>query len=275
MKVRATSTYRAARAAASLCMAFAVLPAGLATAGQADMAGKYLYANPPESEISRWKGSLTIVFKTPGDRLVVAWGRRWRKTRKSRKGTTEAEREKFKPWKAQLRDGGRVAVFPHLPPDYYDLIVIEPETMQLYEGLQLMLGSDPNAWSPKLFEEVKKSLTVKPHRVGGWEAFFDAKRFDRFETDGERGAVLVQQMRLKKALTEAGDVIRGCIHSIDVCWLERARVEGAGWQVINRQQLYRGLLPQREFFTHHFVKELRGVRVGMRPRKIGPIALPR
>ncbi len=238
-------------------------------------AGRYLYANPPEKEASHWPGRLTVRFKTPGNRTVVAYGRRYRKDRRSRKNTTEVSREKFKPYRARIQDQGRTAVFPHLPPDYYDLVVIEPATMHYYEGLRMLRDSDPKF--PKhdaYFREVCKSLGLRKDRIGGWEAFFDHKQWDRFETNGQRGAVLVQQMRLGKTLAESGAVLKGCIHSIDICWVQRPLVEGAGWQVITRQQLYRAELPARVFFKHRYIPDLCGVRIGRRARVLGPLDLP-
>ncbi|NOY82055.1 MAG: hypothetical protein GXP31_13750 [Kiritimatiellaeota bacterium] len=235
-------------------------------------AGKYLYSNAPDKE--KWKGRLEVRFTRPGPKVVVAYGRRYRKDRKDRAGTTEVSREKFKPYKAEMRENGKLAVFPHLPPDYYDLVVICPETMQFYEGIRMLRESNPEAATDKFFAEVKASLGRTKDRIGGWEAFFDSKEFERFETDGVRGAVLVQQMRLGKAFAESGEVLKGCIHSIDICWVERAKVEGVGWQVVTRQQLYRDELPSRNFFLHKQLSELCGLRVGLRTKAVGPIELP-
>jgi len=38
----------------------------------------------------------------------------------------------------------------------------------------------------------------------------------------------VQQLRKGTAYAESGDVLKGCIHSLDICWIERAKVEGVG-----------------------------------------------
>jgi hypothetical protein len=85
---------------------------------------------------------------------------------------------------------------------------------------------------------------------------------------------MLQQMRLGKAYAESGDLLQGCIHSIDVCWVERAKVEGQNWQVVTRQQLFRDELPAREFFKHRFLPELQGIRVGVTAKEIGPVSLP-
>ena len=230
--------------------------------------GTYLYANPENREC--FKGQLTVTFDTPGKRLVLAYGRKYRKDRKSRANTVETEREKFKPYLAKVIDEGRKAIFWHLPIDKYDLVVIDVEKMCLYEGLGLLRGSDPALATPEYLAEIQESLDVRKDRIGGWEAFFDTKKFERFETDGVRGCVLVQQMRLGKALAESGAVLKGCIHSIDICWLERAKVEGVGWQVVTRQQLYRNELPARTFFQHAYRNDLKGIRIGGRkPKEIG------
>jgi len=237
-------------------------------AGGSVPVGTYLYANP--ENIERFKGSLTLKFQSPAKRLVVAYGRRYRKIRKSRKGTSEAERQLFKPFQAKVIDEGRKAIFWHLPPDIYDVVVVEDagDTMKLYEGVALLRGSKPELATDEYFEEIKATLSPRTDRIGGWEGFFDTKQFERYETDGSQGCVLVQQMRLGKAFAESGDVLKGCIHSIDICWLERARVEGVGWQVMNRQQLYRDELPARTFFKHAFMPELQGHRIGTRAKEV-------
>lgn len=260
-------------AASMLGLAAAVLPALGRAGGSVAPVGTYLYANPANPE--QWTGRLTVRFSTPGrQRLVIAYGRKYRKIRRSREGTTEAEREAFKPWLGKLIDDGRGAVFFHLPSDRYDIVVVDPERMQLHEGLSLLLGADPERATEAYFEEIRASLGLRTDRIGGWEAFFDTKQFERFETDGARAGVLVQQMRLGRALAESGAVLKGCIHSIDVVWIERAMVEDVGWQVITRQQLYRDELPARRFFDHHTVADLGGIVVVGRPVETAPLALP-
>jgi hypothetical protein len=206
--------------------------------------------------------------------MVIAYGRKHRKDRYSREGTTEEERETFKPYLAEMADTGRKAVFAHLPPDLYDLIVIQVKGMTVHEGLAMQLGAEPAQAAEALFKEVRDTLGPRQDRIGGWDAFFDTKQFDRFEYDGTRGAVFLQQLRKGKSLAESGAAIKGCIHSIDVCWVERAKVEGVPWQVVTRQQLYRDEIESREFFRHTHLPALSGLRVGVRAREIGPVELP-
>lgn len=257
---------------ACLLLAAALLPAVLADATNQVPVGTYLYANPANPE--QFEGRLTVRFATPGDRLVIAWGRRWRKDRQSREGTVEAEREVFKPYRGQPIDDGAGAIFWNLPIDRYDIVVIDDKAMTIHEGVRLMHENDPEQPIEQFLEEVRDSLGPREDRIGGWEGFFDHKRFERIESDGVRAGVFLQQMRLGRALAESGAVLQGCIHSVDVVWVERAKVEGVGWQVVNRQQLYRDEIPARTFFTCHHVPELGGIRVGTRPREIGPIELP-
>jgi hypothetical protein len=234
--------------------------------------GSYLYAKPENPE--QYPGRLTVRFETPGNRLVVAWGRKWRKDRKERKGTDEEDRQKFKPYLGKPIDDGKGVIFWNLPIDRYDIVVIDAEAMKIHEGILLMRDGDPQQPLAKYLTEVEGSLGPRTDRIGGWEGFFDQKEFDRLETNGVRAGVFLQQMRLGKALAESGAVLKGCIHSIDVVWVERAKVEGAGWQVVSRQQLYRDEIPARTFFTHAYVEELAGIRIGTKPKEIGPIKLP-
>jgi hypothetical protein len=255
-------------------MAGLVLTAGLAMGGGSVVpVGTYLYANPAQPE--QFTGTLTVRFAAPGkQRLVVAFGRKFRKDRKSREGTQEADREQYKPWLGKLAADGLTAVFPTLPADYYDLVVIDAERLTIHDGIALHREPDPAKATEAFFEEIKESLGLRADRIGGWEAFFDSKEFIRFETDGERAGVFLQQMRLGTALAESGETLKGCIHSIDVVWVERAKVEGAGWQVVARQQLYRDEIPARTLFKSSFVAALQGVRVGTSAKELGPVELP-
>ena len=62
-----------------------VIP-GFARAGGCVPVGTYLYAKPENPK--QFTGRLTVHFTTSGKRMVVGYGRKYRKDRKSRKGTT-------------------------------------------------------------------------------------------------------------------------------------------------------------------------------------------
>lgn len=238
--------------------------------------GEYLYADG--QKLPPAPGALRVLFASPGPhRVVVAYGRRYRKDRKSRDGSVEAEREAYKPRLAELADNGTVALFRNLPPDFYDLFVIDPASMSFYEGTALhKLGRDETLTETALAgfqEEIRQSLGLRDDRIGGWEGFFDHKRIERIEVSEGRAGVLMQQMRLGRALAESGARLKGTIHSLDVVWVERAIVAAAGWQVINRQQIYREELVSKEFFRHQYLPELQGVRIGTQERSLGPINL--
>ncbi len=234
------------------CLRFVWLTVWLGSAIAADRVpvGTYLYANPAQADAAT--GALTVHFSERGPQLVVAWGRHHRKDRETRDATTEAEREWFKPFKATLAADGKSARFPHLPPDFYDLIVLDAAAMQLWEGLAMQSGADAALATAGVMDTVRATLDRPAGRIAGWDAFFDHKQFDRLETAGTLTAVLVQQLRQGQALAESGDVISGCIHSVDVVWLRRAQGAEAEWQVLQRQQLYRDELPARTFFRHQF-----------------------
>lgn len=239
--------------------------------------GTYLYADL--EKVSPATGALVLKFETaaPG-RLVVAYGRKHRKDRKTRDGTTEAERESFKPRLAVLGDQGRTARFDNLPPDYYDVAVINAAAMTFHEGIALYSSTEEQLTDNQqitLFQnEIRQSLGLRDDRIGGWEGFFDTKQIERIQVASGRAGVLMQQMRLGTSLAESGAVLKGCIHSIDVIWVERAIDAQAGWQVINRQQLYRDEIPARTFFKHIPVPELSGLRVGTREKEMPVIKLP-
>lgn len=239
--------------------------------------GTYLYADI--EKLPDTPASLILTFTTPGPkRLVVAYGRKNRKDRKGRDGTNEEERGHFKPRLAKLSRDGKFARFDKLSPDYYDIIVIDSAAMTCHEGISLWESTDgeiQEGESVKGFqEEIRKSLGLRDDRIGGWEGFFDNKQIERIEVVDGRAGALMQQMRLGVSLAESGERLKGCIHSIDVVWIERAIDAKAGWQVINRQQLYRDEIPARTFFKHTRVKALSGIRIGMREKTIENIVLP-
>jgi hypothetical protein len=239
--------------------------------------GTYLYADV--DKVPAASGSLELRFTNPAEhRLVIAFGRKYRKDNKSRDGSSESEREAFKPRLAQLREQGRSALFSKLAPDYYDILVVDAEAMTLHEGLALsqnFLAEEGDAQRDKAYQkEIRHSLGLRDDRIGGWEGFFDSKQIERISVVAGRAGVLMQQMRLGTALAESGAVLKGCIHSIDLVWVERALVEGAGWQVIQRQQLYRDEIAARSFFKASYLPELSGIRVATKHKVVADVKLP-
>ena len=240
--------------------------------------GTYLYAN--EANLPDAPGALVISFTTPdANRMAVAYGRKFRKDRKGREGTTEKDREAFKPRLAKMSDGGRTARFDKLPPDYYDIVVIDEHAMTVHEGISLWSADDEKHLSDEAAKpfvgEIQKSLGLRDDRIGGWEGFFDTKQIDRIEVATDNAGVFMQQLRKGVALAESGEQLKGCIHSIDVVWVTRSLDDGkSGWQVINRQQLYRNEIASREFFKHNSVKSLSGIRVGRKLKEIKGVELP-
>lgn len=260
--------HRAARFASILLMLLLLC----ASSGWGVRVGTYLYTDA-DTLADEYRGGLIVEFAEHTPSLVIAYGRRYRKDRYSRKGTEESERADFKPFKARLEDGGRRAVFAALPPDHYDLVVLDEEEMLLWEGVDMLSDSRQMQSAEKRLADIRASLTEKGPGAVTWEAFFDSKQFERLESADGRSAVFLQQMRLGQAFAESGAPLKGSVHSIDVCWVEEAERD-AGWQVITRQQLYREELEQRTFFRYHHVPALQGIRVGLRARTIGPVELP-
>ncbi len=260
------------------CLLFIVFAADTASAAERardrKMAGKYLYAD--YGKLEKYRGSLVLKFQKPGRKVVVAYGRRFRKPRFKRGDVSKDRKVLFKPCRAEMSENGRNAVFPHLPPDYYDIAVIDIENMVLAEGIQLLIRrrgehSEKNAG---MLKDVRRSLGKQPDGRMAWEAFFDSKKFERCERHAERGGVLLQQLRHGKALAESGAVLKGTIHSIDMAWLQRTKRQDTPWRVVFRQQLYRGELDTEAFFDHCYWKTLRGIRVGAERKKVGPLTLP-
>ena len=262
---------------ARLLLVLLTITAMLFAGGSVVPVGTYLYAD--YEKLPDKPGALVLTFTTAGPkRLVIAYGRKNRKDRKGRDGTVEAERELYKPRLARLSADGKTARFDKLPPDFYDIIVIDPVNMVIHEGLSLWDSSEEQiaegAQVAGFQDEIRKSLGLRDDRIGGWEGFFDNKQIERIEVADGRAGVFMQQMRLGVALAESGEKLKGCIHSVDVVWVERSLDDGkSGWQVINRQQLYRDEIEARSFFRHIRMKELTGIRIGVREKRIDGIEL--
>jgi len=149
-------TRRILNACGCVVIALLLCPDRAPAGGSQVPVGTYLYANPEKPE--RFEGGLTVKFASPGERMVVAYGRKYRKDRKTREETIEQEREMFKPYLGKMEEKGTRAVFPHLPPDFYDLVVIEAgKTMKLYEGLSLLQDSKPELITPSTWPRSRRA----------------------------------------------------------------------------------------------------------------------
>ncbi len=237
----------------------------------AEGGGKYLHAD--FTRLTKFEGSLTIRFAEPEKRVVIAYGRRYRKPLRKQRGTLDQERAYYKPFKARVQENGRVALFPHLPPDYYDLLVVQPREMVLLEGINLLAGSDAEPASDQTLDEIAASLGRQDDGRIAWQAFFEEKKFERGALKGKEAASFAQQMRPSGALTGGGSPVEGVIHSIDVVWLKRAMKEEKGWQVTVRQQLYRAAIDSDDFFKHKYTDALSGIRIVNSAKEIGPLRI--
>ena len=232
----------------------------------------YLYAKT--TQLTPVSGHLTLSLGkdfSPNLR-VIAYGRKYRKDRKDREGEEDSMRERYKPFLAELSEKEKTAVFSSLPIDFYDLLIVDSNKMKLYEGIALNKLSNKQPQSSeereKYIAEIKKTLFPKEGKIGGWEGFFDQKEISRGEVVGTISGIFLQQLRLGKSLEESGRVLDGCIHSVDVVWLERSNDGVAGWKVLNRQQLYRKEITSKKFFETAFLPALQDIRVSTRPRQI-------
>ncbi len=233
----------------------------------------YLYADM--TKVDDASGGLVIKFSTPSKtRKVIAYGWSARKLRKSRVGTDEDARQNFKPRLAVMTEGGKVATFAKLPHDFYDVCVVDYGQMTFHEGLTLHhlaeADSQPDEKTAQKFtDEINESLGLRKDRIGGWEGFFDTKQIERVQFAEEQAGVLMQQLRKGTALAESGTKLEGVVHSIDVVWVQKTMGEGSNsWQVIQRQQLYRGEIPTENFFRHVQMPELTGIRIGAKVKTL-------
>ena len=214
------------------------LAAGLPALAQ-EYQGKYLYNETDAKDAGGIR--LRLAEGSVRPQVVVAVGRR-----------------KHNVYRAKLGADGREAVFAHLPADIYDLLVATDR--DFFEGVRLVRENDAAA-----VERERAAVTDEVMKI---EGFFDGKRIQRLELEGEQAVVLLQQWRIKEAVKQSGAPVTGCIHSLDVIWFERP---AKGWQLLLRRQVYREELKNREPLTHHQVPELGNVRVSTAEVVVGPV----
>lgn len=232
--------------------------------------GTYLYAD--EASLKNENASLKIRFQDSEKKTVIAWGRKYRKPVAPRAGAKTQNREIMKPVKAETPDDFKTAFFPHLAPDFYDIIVIYHEKMLIVEGITIIPGGTAPE-TPEPLKSIAESLAIDKGKLGGWEGFFNHKKFERCEYLSPRAGVLLQQMRIGKTHEGGGAILKGTIHSLDVVWVEKALANRLGWQVRNRQQLYRSELPSQNYFKIIYSNKLNGIRIGFRAKELSPLKL--
>ena len=166
--------------------------------------------------------------------------------------------------------------FKRMPENWYPFrkfVIADASTFVSYNNNMRALAADK---LKEYTDQIARSLGIGHGLIGRWEQFFDEKRINRVEPAGRQAGVFLQQMRLGEALAESGAKLQGCIHSIDVVWVEQTTDAEHTWQVINRQQLYRDEISSRAFFTYRYVDALHGIRVGTRAKVLHePIVLPK
>ena len=232
--------------------------------------GEYLYANP--EKLPSAEGALTVQFASPvhDGCILLAWGQKHRKLLRPKKETTEAQREIYKPRIAKFSSDGKSATFSQMQPDFYDLILIDPQENIIVEGISLLPEEEESGDGETLKESIKQNLLGlrDDGKINAWEGFFDDKQIDRVETTDEgETAILLQQQRTRTALEESGRKVQGYIRSLDVVWLAPL-TKGEGWQVLQRQQLYRKEHPNTELFHHKHNPRLSAIRIGAKPKTI-------
>ena len=269
----ALSPFWPVRLATAVCLALAAVAVAQRTTENVSV-GRYIYADL--EKVDDASGGLVVRFADESPtRKVIAYGWANRKLRRSRADTVETQRENFKPRLAVMSQNGKVATFAKLPPDFYDVAVVDYVRLTFHEGMTLHhLAADDNQPAAEERPRLESSIATvimgsREDGIQAWEVFFDRKQLLRTAFADEQAGVLLQQMRTGTAFAESGTKLAGSVHSLDIVWLERTRGDGKdAWQVIQRQQLYRGELERPEFFRHVHLKELSGIRVGRKVRTL-------
>lgn len=201
--------------------------------------GESLYTPTRETDAGALVATLDPA--SPAPRFAAAYGRR--------KGNV---------YRARIE--GRTLRFANLPVDTYDLLIVTASAC--YEGLAILRGHDEEAAAA-----ARPALETEMRKI---EGFFDHKRLERLQLDGEKAVLLIQQWRVNTALTQGGAEVKGSIHSFDILRYERpAKI----WQLIERRQLYREELATREPLALVHLAALGGFLVTTDSVTAGPLRL--
>ena len=166
-------------------------------------------------------------------------------------------------YRAEMSDGGKTFDFEHLPVGKYDLVLVTKDGA-LCEGL--LLGDEPRG----IPETSMKNLQT---RVAAQDAFFNKSLVQRLGMDGDTAFILVERVRDKQTLTQAGNKLDASLRRIEVMEIEKASDD---WQVTGTRHLYREEQPAGPtgFLRHFYVPEFSGLRVIDVVKNLGSVKLP-
>ena len=206
---------------------------------------------------------LTLRFASPGKRAVIACGRRVRGETLFRENADVETRRSLKPARAEMTDGGKTASFFGLPPDVYDLVVVDLDARVMYEGIDLLADENRDLANGSVGAEIRQAVTRNAAKTA-------RRRCERVATDGLRGAALVQQTWLAKAAGEEAKASAAGLQFLDAVWLSKVAEEG-GWQVTGRQRLYWSEGAESGLYKCRHRPELQGIRLGSDPKDVGVV----
>lgn len=147
----------------------------------------------------------------------------------------------------------------------YDLVIFTTND-GLYEGLTL---GDP---ADKMEATSKANLQK---RIAAADAFFNRSTIHRAGLVDDRLFVLVERIRDRKTLTQAGKVMDSEIRRVEVAQLNQATDD---WQLVDSFFLYREPEPgntHHPFLTHQHLPSLGNLRIVDSIKKLGTIELPK
>jgi hypothetical protein len=175
------------------------------------------------------------------------------------------EHERVHVYLAQLSDGGKTFLFPHLPVGKYDLLLVAKDGT-VYEGLAL--GDPADAIPAASMKNLRTRIAVA-------DSFFNRHMIHRIGIEGEQVLAFVERVRDKLILKQSGEKLDSNLRRLEIIELEQATDD---WQMVATRHIYREDEPLSEnppFFKHVWFSGLGNIRVVDSLKEMGLLAPPK
>ena len=172
------------------------------------------------------------------------------------------DHERVHVYRADMSNGGKTFVFPHLPVGKYDLVLVTNDA-KVYEGLTL--GDEKKDLPAGSMENLQKCVAAQ-------DAFFNRSKIHRIGFDGDNAFVFVERIRDKPILKQSGETLKATLRRLEIIEIAQA---ADNWQVTINRHIYREEQPLNGVndLRHLYVPEMGGLRVIDRVKDLGSILL--
>ena len=173
--------------------------------------------------------------------------------------------DRIEVYRAEMSDGGKSFVFPHLPVGKYDLVLVGQEHI-VYEGLNLGDEKPPADLPPGSLEHLKT-------RVGAQDAFFNHFKIQRAGYDGANALLFVERTSDRQILRQDATKLNATLRRLEIIELAQAADD---WQVTTNRHLYREEQDPHgiDFLQDAYLPELGNLRIIDSMKDLGTVRLP-